>query len=84
LYTFGLTLTLQHETPFTVYELYYERPASLAAKRGQNDYLLLNLWVIENQWQGREPYIAYHWLDDNRGLTRLERYGNYTLFRIDG
>jgi hypothetical protein len=84
LYTFGLTLTLQHETPFTVYELYYETPESLAAKRSQTDYLLLNLWVIENQWQGREPYIAYHWLNDNRGLIRLERYGNYTLFRMDG
>jgi hypothetical protein len=83
LYTFGLTLTLQHETPFTVYELYYETPESLAAKSGQTDYLLLNLWVIENQWQGREPYIAYHWLEANRGLVHIERYGNYTLFRLD-
>jgi hypothetical protein len=84
LYTFGLTLTLQHETPFTVYELYYETPESLAAKQGHTDYLLLNLWVIENQWQGREPYIAYHWLENNHSLIRIERYGNYTLFRMDG
>lgn len=86
LYTFGLTLVLQHETPFTIYELYYETPQSLDEKwiHGQTDYLLLNLWVIENQWKDREPYTAYHWLSDNRGLIRIGRYGNYTLFRIDG
>lgn len=85
-YTFGLTLTLKHYTDFTVYELYYETPASLNRRwiHGQEDYLLLNVWNIENQWAGREPQIAYHWLRDERGLTQLGRNGYYTLFRIDG
>jgi 4-amino-4-deoxy-L-arabinose transferase-like glycosyltransferase len=86
IYTFGLTLTLKHYTDFQVYELYYETPATLADKwqLGQSDYLLLNVWNIENQWDGREPQIAYHWLRDVRGLTRLGRQGYYTLYRISG
>jgi len=85
LYTFGLTLTLQHYTSLDVYEIYYETPASLAEKwqRVEEDYLLLNVWNIENQWAGREPQIAYHWLRDERGLVEMGRLGNYTLFRVN-
>lgn len=86
LYTFGLTLTLQHYTPFEVYEIYYETPQTLAEnwQHGRTDYLLINVWQIENQWDGREPQIAYHWLRDERGLTFIERYDYYTLFRVAG
>jgi 4-amino-4-deoxy-L-arabinose transferase-like glycosyltransferase len=86
LYTFGLTLTLQHYTSLDVYEIYYETPDTLAARwqPGQDDYLLLNVWNIENQWAGREPQIAFHWLRDRRGLVELGRYGNYTLYRVEG
>ncbi len=86
LYTFGLTLTLQHYTPFNVHEIYYETPQTLTEnwQHGRADYLLINVWQIENQWDGREPQIAYHWLRDERGLTLIERYGNYTLFRVAG
>lgn len=86
LYTFGLTLTLKHYTTLKVFELYYETPETLEARwiRGQDDYLLLNLWDIEHQWAGREPDIAYQWFFDLRGLTRLGQYGYYTLFRIKG
>jgi len=85
-YTFGLTLTLKHYTDFNVYELYYETPETLNNRwtHGQDDYLLLNVWNIENQWAGREPQTAYHWLRDQRGLTQLGRSGYYTLFRIHG
>lgn len=85
-YTFGLTLTLKHYTNLMVFELYYETPETLKTRwlPGQGDYLLLNLWDITYQWAGREPDIAYHWLSDQRGLTRLGQYGNYTLFRIKG
>lgn len=84
LYTFGLTLILQHETPFTIYDLYFETPGSLNAKwiAGQTDYVLVNGWVINNQWEGREPYIALYWLLDERGLLNIGQYGNYTLFRV--
>lgn len=85
-YTFDLTLTLQHYTPFEVSEIYYETPQTLADnwQHGRTDYLLINVWQIEHQWDGREPQIAYHWLRDERGLSFIERYGNYTLFRVAG
>lgn len=86
LYTFGLTLTLAHYTNLEVRELFYETPQTLATnwQTGREDYLLLNVWQIENQWMGMGPQIAYHWLRDERGLTILDRFGNYTLFRIGG
>lgn len=86
LYTFGLTLTLRHHTPLNVYEIYYETPQTLAARwiHGRDDYLLLNLWQIQNQWAGREPDAAYRWLRDQRGLEQIARYGNYTLFKVRG
>jgi hypothetical protein len=87
LYTFGITLTVQHYNPtFDVYEIFYETPETLAESwiTNQDHYLLLNVWQIENQWDGREPQIVYYWLRDERGLTQLARHGNYTLFRING
>jgi hypothetical protein len=86
LYTFGLTLTLRHHTSLNVYEIYYETPQTLAARwtHGRSDYLLLNLWQIQNQWVGREPDTAYRWLRDQRGLEQIARYGNYTLFKVKG
>lgn len=85
-YTFGLTLTLQHYTALNVYELYYETPQTLAKKwqRGKEEYLVLNIWNIENQWVGRDPQLDYHWLRDQRGLQQLGKFGYYTLFKIRG
>jgi 4-amino-4-deoxy-L-arabinose transferase-like glycosyltransferase len=86
LYTFGLTLTLKHYTMLDVYEIYYETPETLEARwvRGRDDYLMLNVWNIENQWAGRGPQLDFHWLRDTRGLVEMGRYGNYTLYRIEG
>jgi 4-amino-4-deoxy-L-arabinose transferase-like glycosyltransferase len=86
LYTFGLTLTLKHYTSLNVYDLFYETPETLAQKwtAGQEDYLLLNVWAIENQWAGLDPQRDYHWLRDARGLVRLGKDGYYTLYRIKG
>jgi hypothetical protein len=86
LYTFGLTLTLQHYTTLNVYELFYETPATLDARwaHGKDDYLLLNVGNIEQQWNGREVQTVYHWLRDVRGLVKLGQYGSYTLFRVQG
>ena len=85
-YTFDLTLTLQHRTSLNALEIYYETPETLTERwvRGRTDYLLVNLWQIENQWRGREPYIAVYWLRDHRGLQSLGEYGNYTLFLVGG
>lgn len=86
LYTFGLTLTLRHYTGLTIYDLYNETPETLNQKwqRGTTDYLLLNVWNIENQWTGRDPQLNYHWLRDTRGLIRLGKKGYYTLYRVRG
>lgn len=83
-YTIDLTLTLRHRTSLNVIELYYETPETLAERweRGREDYLLVNQWQIENQWRGREPYIATHWLLDHRGAQQLGQNGNYTLFLL--
>ncbi len=85
-YTMGLTLPLRHEYTGEVRELYYETPASLNAAwvRGQSDYLLINMWQIENQWAGREPEIAMRWLRERRGLTAIGTHGYYTLFLVGG
>jgi 4-amino-4-deoxy-L-arabinose transferase-like glycosyltransferase len=85
-YTFGLTLTLQHYTSLNVHELFYETPTTLNQKwtPGQTDYLLLNVWNIEKQWVGLDPQLDYHWLRDIRGLIRLGKNGYYTLYRIKG
>ena len=87
LFTFGITLTVEHYNPsYTVYEIYYETPTTLRDQEfdTETNYLLLNVWQIENQWAGREPQAVYHWFRDERGLTSVARHGNYTLFRING
>ena len=86
IYSLGLTMTLKHYTDLNVRELFYETPASLAAQwiPDRADYLLLNVWSIENQWVGLSPQIAYHWLRDTRGLVRLGSRNNYVLFYVNG
>ena len=86
LYTFGIRLTIEHYTDLNVLDIFYESPNLLNQRwrRGQDDYLLLNIWNIENQWVGRTPQENYHWFRDERGLQEMGRLGNYTLFRILG
>lgn len=82
LYTFGSTLTLEYYTDYSIIEIFYESPNTLNQRwfRGRTDYLLLNIWQIENQWQGRAPQANYHWFRDERGLTEIGKFGNLTLF----
>lgn len=85
-YTFSLTLALRQRTTLNVQELYYETPETLAAKwqHGKVDYLLLNVWNIENQWVGRDLERSYHWLRDERGLIKIGKSGYYTLYKTRG
>ncbi len=82
LYTFGSTLTLEYYTNYSIIEIFYESPNTLNQRwfRGRTDYLLLNIWQIENQWQGRDPQANYHWFRDERGLTEIGKFHNLTLF----
>ena len=83
LYTFGLTLTLEHYTSLDVVDLYFESPDSLAQQQArENDYLLVNIYNIETQWGGYSPQINYDWLRDWRAPENLGHYGQYTLFRL--
>lgn len=86
IYTFGITQIMKHYTDLNVRELFYETPESLAAAGALDraDYLLLNVWSVENQWAGLGPQAAYHWLRDTRGLVRLGMQNNYVLFYISG
>lgn len=87
IYTLDLWLMMQHYAPeLHVKQIYYETPESLAQQfpSERPTYVLLNLWAIENQWVGKAPWIAYHWLEKHQGLTRIGRYGNYTLLRVEG
>lgn len=85
LYTFGSTLTLRHYTDYNVIEIFYETPDTLKQRwfKGRTDYVLLNVWQIENQWQGHDPQANYHWFRDERGLTVIDKYRNLTLFEAN-
>lgn len=85
LYTLGSTLTLEHYTDYSIIEVFYESPNTLNQRwfRGRADYLLLNIWQIENQWQGRDPQANYHWFRDERGLTEIGKFHNLTLFEAN-
>jgi len=88
LYTFELTEPLKAYSSFEVHELYNETPDTITAEFDNPEaaaasYLYINVWTIENQWQGRELQIVYHWLRDVVGLQYLDRSGNYLLFRIE-
>jgi hypothetical protein len=87
-YTLSLWLMMQQYEPrLTALQIFYETPDSLAETFEESPthprYVLLNLWAIENQWTGKDPWIAYHWLDEHPGLTHLGRHGNYHLLRVN-
>lgn len=86
IYTLDLWLMMQHYAPeLHVKQIYYESPTSLEMQfpSDRPTYVLLNLWAIENQWAGKAPWTAYHWLSEHQGLTRIGRYGNYTLLHVE-
>jgi hypothetical protein len=87
LYTFGLTPTFRHYSTFEVLDIYNEAPPAILRQRwhkGTDDFLLIDVNLVEGQWGDLSPGAAYHWLRDERGLMEIDRYGNYTLFRVKG
>ncbi len=73
LFTFGLTLTFQHESTLETYEIYALTSDDLARllADGRPTYLLVDVPNVETQWQGRSPSVNYHWLRDQRGFFEL-------------
>lgn len=85
LIAFGLTLTLRHYTALDVIEIYDESPASLAdLVCGREAYAYLNVDDLEGQWRSLSPDMNYRWLRDEAGLEELDRFEDFTLFRVRG
>lgn len=82
LVTFGLTLTLQHESNLDVHEIYFMTSDELAALLADDRpvYLLLDLESVLSQWEGQAPATHYRWLRDGPGLREVGRQREYTLF----
>lgn len=86
LVTFGLTLTLEHESKLEVHDIYFMTPEELAILlAGERPvYLFLDLDSVLSQWEGRAPATNYHWLREGPGLQEVGREGEYTLFVVTG
>ncbi|MHB8627902.1 MAG: ArnT family glycosyltransferase [Aggregatilineales bacterium] len=84
-YMLDLTLTIQHYSTLKPVQIYYETPESMAARLpgDRPAYALFNVWTTEHQWQGKTPWIIYHWLLDQPGLTEIGQYSVYTLYRVN-
>jgi hypothetical protein len=82
--TFGITLTVQHETrmrPLDLYALSSHRLATMISER-RPLYLLVQVSQMTGQWALRSPGANYRYLRDGPGLTRLGALNGYTLFRV--
>lgn len=84
LLAFGLTLTLQHYTPANTLELFYLDERSLPALASSTGplYLLVDPGNLESQWAGKQPFLNYRWLQEHPGLTEIERFPPYILYRV--
>ncbi|MCI0711447.1 MAG: phospholipid carrier-dependent glycosyltransferase [Chloroflexi bacterium] len=85
-YTLDLWLMMEAYAPqHDIKQIYYETPESLSRTIDplQPTYLLLNMWAINNQWLGKEPWIAVQWLHEHHHIVRIGQHGNYTLYRIN-
>ena len=83
-YGLDLTLAMQHYSSLKPVQIYYETAESIAARLAADRpaYALFNVSDTETRWQGKAPWIVYHWLLDNPGLESVGTDGAYTLFRV--
>jgi 4-amino-4-deoxy-L-arabinose transferase-like glycosyltransferase len=81
----GLTSTLSHYTDLDVRELYNENAASLTQLLNTHTpfYLMIDLAVIEQQWQGHSPHINLTWLLQWTALSPIGSAPPYTLFKVE-
>ena len=83
--SFGITLTLQHDTGLSVLDLsvltrtFLQR---LVAHR-RPVYLLVRVRSMNHQFAARAPGINYRFLRDTSGLKRLGELHGYTLARVN-
>ncbi|HSN76950.1 MAG TPA: DUF2723 domain-containing protein [Anaerolineae bacterium] len=84
LVTFGLTLTFQHYSHLSTYEIFYLDQPALAelTRSGRPLVLLLDLENVQRQWLGRPPEVNYRWLQENTTLRPSAALAPYTLFEV--
>lgn len=82
--TFGLSISLEHYTPYKVVDLFMQSPDSLRPLVcGEiSAYLYVDRNNIETQWLGRAPQENYRWLRDSIGLRQLGSQDNWILYRV--
>lgn len=85
LLTFSITLTFQHYSDLSTEDIFGLTTTDLSGRVATTTplYLFLNLNNIEGQWLGLAPSENYHWLADNPGLTLIDQYPPYTLFKVN-
>ena len=83
-YTLDLALTMTHYSTLKPVQIYYETPDSMSSRLplDRPAYALINVWTTEHQWQGKAPWLVYHWLLSNPGLDEMGTFDIYTLFRV--
>jgi hypothetical protein len=82
--TFGMTATLQHFTPFHVFELAEESPASVVqiAREEKDVFVLLDVQNVEFQWTGLAPQVNYQAVRDHFSVQIIGTRDNYTLLYV--
>jgi hypothetical protein len=84
-YCLDLLLTMEHYTLLHPVQIYQMTTDTLRDQLQHTHpaYAVFNLSTTEHQWYGQSPWIIYHWLLDNPGMTQIGMFGNYTLYRIN-
>ena len=85
LFTFGPTLAFRHYSNLPTFDLFDVSPAEVGAILAQPapHYVLVDTASVESQWLNQAPWINYHHLRDDVGLTERGSQGNYTLYQVD-
>ena len=84
--TFGLTLTISHNTALETHEIFSldEHELRELIEEEQQTYLLLNLTSIQTQWSGKSPELNFTLLREGPGLQEIGDSHGYTLFLVGG
>ena len=85
LFTFGPTLAFRHYASLPTFDLFDVSADDVRASLAQPvpHYVLVDTTSVESQWLNQAPWINYHVLRDEVGLTELGAQGNYTLYRVN-
>jgi Dolichyl-phosphate-mannose-protein mannosyltransferase len=85
LFTFGPTLAFRHYSSLPTFDLFDLTPADVRSILGHPapHYVLVDTASVESQWLNQAPWINYHLMRDDVGLTERGSQGNYTLYQVN-